>query len=233
MKYSEHYSGNGKKLGTGFYILVACCFLVIGAALWFAVSNYKNSVPNAPIDPNSGNNSGNSSYNSNITDEPRQPLNSENVAQSAESEPYKNEEQNDEKVSPGFTMPVEGEILKDFSLTELVFSATMGDMRIHSGVDIACKNGTSVSACADGKVKSVDIDPLLGTTVVIEHTGEITVKYSALDNLSVKSGDKVKMGDIIGVTTTVPAECNEENHLHLEAFKNGEPVSPLDTLKLR
>ena len=236
MKYSESYSGRGKKLGTGFYILIACCLLIIGGAAWFALSNYADNqvTPKTESNQNNSYNEDNNSYNNNTPDVPSVPEVSENVAQSVEKEPYSSEETTDDStVSYSFTMPVEGEILKYFSLSELQFSATYGDMRIHSGVDIACKNGTAVSACGNGVVKSVENDASMGTTVTLELSNGITVKYSTLDDLKVKNGDNVKVGDIIGNVASVPAECNDKEHLHIEAFKNGKSVSFLDELGLK
>lgn len=234
MKYTESYSGRGKKFGVGFYILIACCLLIIGGAAWFALSNYEdnNTVPEVSSQENNSYNGETSSYNENVTDEPRKPQITESVAQSVEQEPYNSEETTPETDSQSFTMPVEGEIIKDFSSEQLQYSATYGDMRLHSGVDIACKKGTAVSACGDGNVKAIENDAVLGTVVTIEHSGGITIKYAALENLKVKNGDKVKMGDIIGTVATVPAECNDKEHLHIEGYKNGKAVSPLEALGL-
>ena len=237
LKYSESYSGKGKKLGTGFYVLIACGLLIVGGALWFALSNVGDNGVTPPVSSGENNSyyDDNSSYNDNITDEPREPIGLENVTQSVENEPYEKNGSESEPETPSinFTTPVEGKIIKDYSESVLQYSATYGDMRIHSGADIACKNGTSVSACTDGTVKEIVEDAILGKTVVIEHTGGLTVKYSALEDIGVKAGDSVKLGDIIGVVATVPSECNDENHLHIEALKDGKPVSPLEALGIK
>lgn len=234
LKYSESYSGRSKKLGVGFYIIIACCLLIIGGAAWFALSNYEGgeTVPKVSSDNNSYNGE-TSSYNENVTDEPREPQITESTAQSVESEPYSQQEIASQPENFSYTMPIEGEIIKDFSENQLQFSATYGDMRLHNGVDIACKNGTAVSACGDGSVKSIENDAKLGTVVTIELQSGITVKYAALENLKVKSGDKVKMGDIIGTVATVPDECNDKEHLHIEGYKDGKAVSVLEALGLK
>ncbi|MBE6808501.1 MAG: M23 family metallopeptidase [Ruminococcaceae bacterium] len=233
LKYSESYSGRSKKFGTGFYVLIACCLLIVGGASWFALSNYADDGKEPPVssDRNNSYRQESSSYNENTTYEPREPQLSESVAQSAEDVPYTSEEVKQE--SQSFMMPVEGDIIKDYSAEQLQYSATYGDMRIHGGVDIACKNGTSVSACGNGSVKAIENSASFGTVVVIEHSNGITVRYSSLKDLQVKFGDKVKMGDIIGTVTTVPSECNDKEHLHIEATKNGKEVSPLEAMGLK
>ena len=129
-------------------------------------------------------------------------------------------------------MPVGGEVIKDYSEKQLQSSATYGDMRIHTGIDIACEDGTSVSAAGDGKVTAFEESSSLGTTVTIDHGNGITTKYAALKNVKVKEGDKVTAGDIIGTVTTVPGECADQSHLHFEVFKNGHSAAPLSTLGL-
>lgn len=235
MKYTESYSGRSKKLGTGFYVLIACCLLIIGGAAWFALSNYagNETVPKTESTPNNSYNDDTSSYNDTVPDVPRVPDMTESVAQSVEKEPYSSEEATDDSVSFSFTMPAEGEVLKDFSNTELQYSSTYGDMRVHSGIDIACKNGTAISACGNGTVKAIENDASMGNTVTLELVNGITLKYSALTDLKVKAGSKVKMGDIIGKSTTVPSECNDNEHIHIEALKKGEPVSFLEVLGLK
>lgn len=235
MKYSESYKNRGKKLGAGFYIIIACGLLIVGGAAWFALSNIGDNGVTPPVSSGENNSyyDDNSSYNDNITDEPREPIGLENVTQSVENEPYEAPEQESKSSELSFTTPVEGKIIKDYSAVVLQYSATYGDMRIHSGADIACKNGTAVSACTDGVVKEILEDNMLGKTVVIEHTGGLTIKYSALGDISVKAGDSVKLGDIIGVVSTVPSECNDEEHLHIEALKDGKPVSPLEALGIK
>lgn len=131
-----------------------------------------------------------------------------------------------------FAMPAEGEIIKKFSATELQYSKTYGDMRLHSGIDIACKKGTFVSACGDGKISTIEENSQFGTVVTIELSDGITVKYCSLENVKFKSGDNVKVGDIIGATTTIPAECNDQEHLHFEVYEDGIAVSPLEALGL-
>lgn len=237
LKYSESYSKKGKKLGTGFYVLIACGLLIAGGTLWFALSNVGDNGVTPPVSSGENNSyyDDNSSYNDNITDEPREPIGLENVTQSVENEPYEETKEESAPKAPAvnFTTPVEGKIIKDYSGSVLQYSSTYGDMRLHSGADIACKNGTAVSACTDGTVKEIVEDNMLGRSVVIEHVGGLTIKYSALEDISVKPGDSVKLGDIIGVVATVPSECNDENHLHIEALKDGKPVSPLEALGIK
>ena len=52
-------------------------------------------------------------------------------------------------------LPVNGKIGKDYSAGKLVKSATMGDYRVHDGIDIIAQKGTKVRAANSGKVLDI------------------------------------------------------------------------------
>lgn len=227
MKYTKYSSE--KRGNSAYYIILAICLVVIGIAAWFAFSKMADTKPdvNSDMQNNSEYNGNNSSYNENSNNDildptPQTPTPSTPTADEPEDVPY--EEPAPQKA---YTMPVNGEILKDFSDNILQYSATFGDMRIHNAVDIACKDGTLVSACADGKVQSVEQTANLGTVITIDHGDGLIIKYAALKDVKVKNGDNVKMGNTIGAVTTVPNECADQSHLHIEAYKNSSAISIL------
>ncbi len=128
-----------------------------------------------------------------------------------------------------YTMAVSGSIVAPFSDTELVKSKTMGDWRIHSGVDIKGEEGKDVKAIADGTVLSVMHDNMMGNVVKLEHKGGLISIYANLsDDIPKKVGESVKAGDVIGkIGNSALAECLEESHLHLEVLRDGKPIDPL------
>lgn len=124
--------------------------------------------------------------------------------------------------------PLKGEVLMAFSVDQLVYSPTLADWRTHDGVDISAKPGTTVLAATAGTVTSVEDDPLMGTTVVIDHKGGYTTTYSNLQaKPTVEPGDLVTAGQIIGaVGTTAAAEAAQSPHLHFSVTRDGEAVDP-------
>jgi len=131
-----------------------------------------------------------------------------------------------------FMWPVSGDISMPYSVDALIYNPTMADWRTHAGIDINSELGTSVSAVADGTVTNVEKGGMLGTTVTIEHGGELVSIYANLEeDVLVATGDSVEMGDIIGkVGQTSVSEAGMEPHLHLEMTVNGVSVNPLDYL---
>ena len=130
-----------------------------------------------------------------------------------------------------YTMPCAGEIVKSHSLDTPVFSATLGDWRIHKGIDISCEVGTEVYSVARGDVSAIYQDPFLGRTVEITHEGGIKSVYSNLKNedVAVNVGDKIDGGTLIGVVgDTSLTELADESHLHFEMKAADVSVNPLD-----
>lgn len=131
-----------------------------------------------------------------------------------------------------FIMPVAGEIINDYSGSIPVKSKTMGDWRVHSGIDIKAEKGTNVVAPADGKVIKASKERLTGNTVSIEHDGNFVSTIYGLGSIKVKSGSQVKAGDIIGIAgNSSVLESKEDEHVHFEMKKDGKYKNPNEYLK--
>lgn len=129
-----------------------------------------------------------------------------------------------------FVSPVVGEVTKGHSLDTPVFSDTLGEWRVHTGIDISADEGSEVFASSDGVVSKVYSDPFLGRTVEISHEGGIVSVYSNLSSeVAVKEGDSVESGALIGkVGDSSISELADEAHLHFAIKVNGVSVNPLD-----
>lgn len=77
------------------------------------------------------------------------------------------------EVEPTFSMPVEGEIIKEYAKDKLVYSNTLQEWVTHSGIDIKAEKTTIVKSSEAGTIKSIKNDPRYGLTVVIEHSARI------------------------------------------------------------
>ncbi|MBE6635643.1 MAG: M23 family metallopeptidase [Ruminococcaceae bacterium] len=130
-----------------------------------------------------------------------------------------------------FVSPATGTVMKSHSTTVPVFSVTLDEWRIHTGLDISTDDGAEVFAAADGTVTSVYNDPMLGKTVEITHSDTHKSYYSNLngESVCVAVGAAVSQGDVIGsVGNSSVYEIADEPHLHFEMKVNGVSVNPLD-----
>lgn len=130
-----------------------------------------------------------------------------------------------------FILPVSGDVINKFSGNKPVKSKTMGDWRLHTGVDYAAEKGTTVKASGEGTVSKIYNDDMWGTTVEIEHPNSIVTIYSSLsEKVPVEKGQKVESGQAIGtVGNTAKIELSEQSHLHFAVKQNGKYIDP-DTI---
>lgn len=121
-------------------------------------------------------------------------------------------------------------VSKDYSPTVPVFSKTMGDWRVHSGVDFAATEGDVVRAVAAGVVAKVSSDSGWGYVIEVDH-GDFTARYCALEQgTAVSIGTAVKQGDVLGTVAVPPNENADGCHLHFECLRNGMPTDPMEIL---
>ena len=78
----------------------------------------------------------------------------------------------------------------------------------------------------DGKVTSVKEDETLGNVVVIEHDNGIKATYESIKDITVKEGDIVSQGKIIGKSSTSNISKELNNHLYFELSIKDTTVNP-------
>ena len=211
--------------GKGFYVALGICMIAIGVSAWSALD--KASTPPKDLTSNdvaetvSDTPSTDTEVNKEQSDVPDD--------RQSSSKPEKAEES---PTARYFIFPVVGEVIKKFSSTELQYSVTFNDMRLHSGIDIKADEGAAVKSAGDGKVTEIANDPTLGYTVKIDHGNGMVGIYAGLNkSVAVKVNDTVKSGTNLGPLGTVNSECLDAPHLHLEFLKDGKPVDPLEYLE--
>ena len=136
--------------------------------------------------------------------------------------------QTEAPVAEKFINPVQG-----FSGDTLIQDETMGDWRVHSGVDIACEDGGQVTAMGDGTVTAVFHDDLTGYCVTIDHgNGIVSTLRGLMKNATVEEGDTVKMGDLVGGGgSTMTTESAMAPHIHLEVTQDGAFIDPMTLIQ--
>lgn len=137
------------------------------------------------------------------------------------------------KKEVSFIKPTEGEIIGQFAKDNLVYSETLKEWIVHTGIDIKTDKTSVIKTSADGIIKSIVNDPRYGLTVVISHDdGYETVYSNLLTAEFVVVGEEVEQGQTIGTAgNTAVFESGMECHLHFEIMKDGEYLDPTLYLK--
>ncbi|MBN2030532.1 M23 family metallopeptidase [bacterium] len=105
-----------------------------------------------------------------------------------------------------------------------------GETEDHPGLDISIKPESEVFASAAGTVKAVNTKVIknkgYGKYILIDHGYGYETLYAHLSKIYVNEGQKVKRGDLIGLTGNTGKSTAP--HLHYGVFVNGEPKNPFN-----
>ncbi|WP_421889537.1 peptidoglycan DD-metalloendopeptidase family protein [Marinoscillum sp.] len=98
--------------------------------------------------------------------------------------------------------------------------------RPHHGVDFSLPKGNPVYATGDGEVKFTKTSfSGYGKQIEIDHGFGYTTKYAHLNEFVVKTGQKVKRGELIAYSGNTGKSTAP--HLHYEVKIDGKPVNPV------
>ncbi|MBP6943025.1 MAG: M23 family metallopeptidase [Candidatus Buchananbacteria bacterium] len=102
--------------------------------------------------------------------------------------------------------------------------------RLHTGIDIACPYGTQIRAAEAGVISKVQYgNSGYGNHIMINHGGGIVTLYGHLSTISVKAGQRVDRGELIGLEGSTGRSTGP--HLHFEVRINGAFANPLNYVR--
>ena len=95
-----------------------------------------------------------------------------------------------------------------------------------SGVSYSNGDEFDVVSVLEGTVKEVKEDTTLGNSITIEHNDGIVSVYQSVTNITVKPGDVINGGYVIGTSSTSNISADLNNHLYFELIIDGICVNP-------
>lgn len=102
------------------------------------------------------------------------------------------------------------------------------DYRFHHGVDIPAPTGTNIGAARSGTVIEVGSTAARGNYIKVQHDDGLVTLYQHCNSILAQQGDKVAQDQTIA--TVGSTEKVTGPHLHLEVWKNGKDVDPMQYL---
>ncbi|WP_324754752.1 peptidoglycan DD-metalloendopeptidase family protein [Roseovarius sp. Pro17] len=109
--------------------------------------------------------------------------------------------------------PVRGDIVRAFSKGK------------NDGIDIAASAGTTVKAADSGTVAAITKDTKGTPIIVIKHANNLLTVYSNVDNVAVKTGDKVSRGQTLAKIPSSGAAA-----VHFEVRNGFDSLDPVPYL---
>ncbi len=110
--------------------------------------------------------------------------------------------------------PVVGKIVETFG--DHSHPTLKGVITTNNGIDISAKAGSEVKVVFKGVIKGIFPIPGLDKVVLVSH-GEYYTVYARLSSVSIKIGEKVETGKVIGILATHPE--SGIGRLHFEVWK--------------
>ena len=116
--------------------------------------------------------------------------------------------------------PVEGSVIESYGQHYHPVYKNV-KMPFNNGVTLAVARGAQVHAVFDGTVTQVVMIPGYNQCVMVQHGSYFTF-YCKLKSVSVKLGDKVKTGQVLGTVDTIAGE----DQFHFQLWKERTPQNP-------
>lgn len=99
----------------------------------------------------------------------------------------------------------------------------------HNGLDMAAYRNAPIVAAGPGKISWAGARSGYGRLVEIDHGHGFKSRYGHLRSITVKKGETVEVGDLVGKMGTSGRSTGD--HLHYEVWFNGKPYNPSEFLK--
>ena len=125
-----------------------------------------------------------------------------------------------------FIFPVARDITSGFGWRPDPFT---GRQSFHRGIDLRGSIGTPVRAAKDGTVARLGNSRVYGQYIIMTHAGGFQTLYAHLSSFSVRQGDRVRQGAVIGAVGNTGMSTGP--HLHFGIHRNGNWVNPIDFLQ--
>lgn len=105
----------------------------------------------------------------------------------------------------------------------------LGRPAMHTGLDFRAATGDPVRVTAHGKVVSAGWSGGYGRMVEVDHGNGLSTRYGHLSEISVRVGEVVKIGQVVGLVGSTGRSTGP--HLHYETRIDGEAVDPQKFLR--
>ena len=121
--------------------------------------------------------------------------------------------------------PVEGTVIESYGQHyHPVFKNVK--LPFNNGVTLSVSRGAQAKAVFDGTVTQVVVIPGYNQCVLVQHGAYFTF-YCKLKSVTVKAGDKVKTGQVLGTVDTISGE----DQFHFQLWKERTPQNPENWLR--
>ncbi len=121
----------------------------------------------------------------------------------------------------GLLAPVPGRMTSRYGMRR---HPILGYKRMHAGIDFKAGYGQPIYAVTDGTVQFAGRNGGHGNFVKLAHGGGLGTGYAHMSKIAVRSGQRVRRGQVIGYVGSTGLSTGP--HLHYEMYRSGKTVDP-------
>lgn len=123
--------------------------------------------------------------------------------------------------------PITGNVLLPYSTEATVYFETLDQYRTNPGILIEAQENASVKAVKQAKVTEIKNSAEYGQTVCMDLGSGYTAMYGQMKELTVKAGDTVEKGQVIGkVAAPTSYYTLEGTNLYFQMEKDKKSIDP-------
>lgn len=104
-----------------------------------------------------------------------------------------------------------------------------GRLAFHAGLDLTGPAGAKVMATNAGRITAAGYSGAYGNMVDIDHGNGLSTRYGHLSSVSVRPGQPVNKGQVIGIQGSTGRSTGA--HVHYEVRYRDQPIDPANFLK--
>lgn len=128
--------------------------------------------------------------------------------------------------------PVQGNVIMNYSMDHTIPFATLNVWKCNPAIVIDAAEGTEVKSAAKGIITEIYEDDETGLTVKTDIGNGYNLVYGQLTDVTMKVGDKVNEGKVIGkIDKPTKYYSVEGSNLYFQMYKDGETVNPMSYLE--
>ena len=101
----------------------------------------------------------------------------------------------------------------------------------NNGIDYISDKEFEIVSVMDGTVTNIKEEEGIGKTIEIKNNDGYVTSYQSLSEISVKKGDIVSQGQLLGKSGSNDLDKELGNHLHFEVYNNGQSINPNNYFK--
>lgn len=128
----------------------------------------------------------------------------------------------------GLSWPVNGSVIMNYSMDTGIYFETLGVYKCNPAIIIEAKEGDKVVSAVKGKVTDITNNEETGVTLIMDIGNSYTLTYGQLKDVSVKKGDIISEGELIGkIASPTDYYLLEGSNLYFSMKHKDETVNPM------